>query len=47
VRRHAVDSQKLRKALGWRPEHSVDEAMRRTIDWYVRNEAWWKPLKSV
>ncbi|MDD1756747.1 MAG: dTDP-glucose 4,6-dehydratase [Methanomassiliicoccales archaeon] len=47
VRRHAVDSRKLRKALGWRPEHSVDEAMKSTIDWYMRNEAWWKPLKSV
>jgi dTDP-glucose 4,6-dehydratase len=46
VRRHAVDSAKLRSSLGWRPSHPFEEAMARTIDWYVRNESWWKPIRS-
>lgn len=44
-RRYAVDSAKLR-ALGWTPEVSVADGIRRTIDWYLANESWWRPLKS-
>ncbi len=44
-RRYAVDTRKLR-ALGWRPEVSLDEGIRRTVQWYGENEAWWRPLKS-
>jgi dTDP-glucose 4,6-dehydratase len=43
--RYAVDTRKLR-ALGWEPGVSVDEGIRRTVDWYLANEAWWRPLKS-
>ena len=43
--RYALDITKLR-ALGWTPTIDFAEGMRRTIDWYVANEAWWRPLKS-
>jgi dTDP-glucose 4,6-dehydratase len=43
--RYAVDSSKLR-ALGWSPEHSFDEWLDQTIDWYRRREDWWRPLKE-
>ena len=46
VVRHAVDSSKLRARLGWAPRLTVDEAMRETVQWYERNEAWWRPIKS-
>jgi len=46
VQRHAVDSSRLRKRLSWKPRCSFDEAMRRTIEWYVLNESWWRPIKS-
>jgi len=44
-RRYSVDCSKLR-ALGWAPEHTFGSALNATVDWYVANEAWWRPLKS-
>jgi dTDP-glucose 4,6-dehydratase len=44
-RRYALDCSKLR-ALGWRSRHNFDEALERTVRWYVENEAWWRPIKS-
>jgi dTDP-glucose 4,6-dehydratase len=41
--RYSIATEKIR-GLGWRPAHSFDEAIGKTIDWYVRNEWWWKPL---
>ena len=38
-RRYAVSSAKLRK-LGWKPRHSVEEALRTTVNWYLHNAAW-------
>jgi len=44
-RRYCIDSSKL-KALGWRPRHGFDEALRLTVDWYRDNEDWWRKIKS-
>jgi dTDP-glucose 4,6-dehydratase len=44
-RRYSVDATKIR-ALGWRPAHSFDEALAKTLRWYSENEDWWRPLKS-
>jgi dTDP-glucose 4,6-dehydratase len=44
-RRYALDCSKLR-ALGWRSRHSFDEALERTVRWYIENEEWWRPIKS-
>ena len=43
--RYALDSNKL-KALGWQPQCDYEETMRRTVDWYVENEAWWRRIKG-
>jgi len=43
--RYALDSSKL-KALGWEPQCNYEETMRRTVDWYVENEAWWRRIKG-
>jgi len=42
--RYSLDSTKLRKELNWQPEHSFEEALQETIDWYLENEEWWEPL---
>jgi dTDP-glucose 4,6-dehydratase len=45
--RYAIDSTKLRNELGWAPQFTDFEAgLKDTIDWYVNNEAWWKPQKA-
>jgi dTDP-glucose 4,6-dehydratase len=43
-RRYAIDSSKAREQLGWKPLHRPDAGIRETVDWYVRNRAWWEPL---
>jgi len=44
-RRYLLNSGKIRRELGWQPAVDFAEGMRRTIDWYVANEAWWRPLQ--
>jgi dTDP-glucose 4,6-dehydratase len=44
-RRYALDVTKLR-ALGWEPGHNFEEALEKTVKWYVENEWWWRKLKS-
>ena len=42
--RYAIDPSRIRKELGWRPSVTVEEGLRRTVRWYLDNEAWWRPL---
>ncbi|MEX2415495.1 MAG: dTDP-glucose 4,6-dehydratase [Paenibacillaceae bacterium] len=44
-RRYAINSGKIQRELGWRSEISLDQGIQDTIQWYVRNEDWWKPLR--
>jgi len=44
-RRYLLNSGKIRRELGWRPAVDFAEGMRRTVEWYVANEAWWRPLQ--
>jgi dTDP-glucose 4,6-dehydratase len=44
-RRYALDNTKLR-ALGWEHGATFDEALERTVRWYVENEWWWRAIKS-
>ena len=44
-RRYALDVAKIR-ALGWEPAHTCQEAIEKTVRWYVENEWWWRPIKS-
>ena len=45
-RRYGVDPSKIETELGWRPELSFTEGLRRTIRWYIANEQWWGPSVS-
>ncbi|MEX1998035.1 MAG: dTDP-glucose 4,6-dehydratase [Candidatus Andersenbacteria bacterium] len=45
-RRYAVNWSKINKELGWQPEHSFEEWLKITVDWYRENGAWWRPLKK-
>ena len=39
-RRYAIDANKIKNELDWRPEWSLDRGMRSTIAWYLENEKW-------
>lgn len=44
--RYAIDPSRIRDELGWRPSVTVEEGLARTVQWYLDNEAWWKPLQA-
>ena len=44
--RYAIDSDKLQKDLGWRPEENFDTGIRKTVQWYLDNAWWWKPIRE-
>lgn len=44
--RYAIDPKRIREELGWRPSVTIEEGLERTVDWYLANEAWWRPLLS-
>ena len=45
-RRYAIDSAKIRNELGWKPLFTFEDAIEKTIEWYLRNETWWKRIIS-
>ena len=44
-RRYSLNCNKL-KALGWRSAHTFEQALEKTVRWYVDNEWWWRKIKS-
>jgi len=42
--RYAIDPSRIRAELGWRPSFTVEEGLEKTVQWYLQNENWWKPL---
>lgn len=41
-RRYAIDASKLKEQLGWEPQHTFEEGIATTVDWYLDNQAWVK-----
>jgi dTDP-glucose 4,6-dehydratase len=39
-RRYAIDASKLERDLGWRPQETFETGLRKTVIWYLENEAW-------
>lgn len=44
--RYAIDANKLSGQLGWRPRENFATGLRRTVEWYLQNEWWWRPLRD-
>ena len=42
--RYSLDSNKISRELGWKPKRTFEDALERTVEWYVENGWWWKPL---
>ncbi|MEW5944881.1 MAG: dTDP-glucose 4,6-dehydratase [bacterium] len=46
VKRHAVNTEKIRKTLDWKPKYDFREGIEKTVNWYVDNESWWRKIKD-
>ena len=44
--RYAIDPSLIRAELGWRPSVTVEQGLERTVQWYLDNEEWWRPLQA-
>lgn len=44
--RYAIDAGKIKRELGWEPSLKFEEGLRRTVEWYLANEWWWKPIRE-
>jgi dTDP-glucose 4,6-dehydratase len=45
-RRYAIDFSKLKHDLGWSPAYHLIEGLAQTVHWYIKNEEWWRRIKS-
>jgi dTDP-glucose 4,6-dehydratase len=45
-RRYAIDSSKIQTELGWKPLHSFEHGLQKTVEWYLSHEFWWKNILS-
>ena len=43
-RRYAIDATKIKKELNWQPTYKFEDAIIKTIQWYINNKSWWQPL---
>ncbi|MEL6806790.1 MAG: dTDP-glucose 4,6-dehydratase [Pseudomonadota bacterium] len=44
--RYAIDPTRIRTELGWSPSVTVEDGLRRTVQWYLDNEPWWRALQD-
>jgi len=43
-RRYSLDCSKIERELGWKAKYDFKKALHETVEWYKKNEWWWKPL---
>ena len=43
--RYAINSTKIKKEIGWTPIETFKTGLKKTVQWYLKNEDWWKKLK--
>jgi len=43
-KRYAIDASRIREELGWEPLDTFESGIRKTVEWYLANEAWWRPI---
>ncbi len=44
--RYSLEWDRIRE-MGWKPKMDFTEGLKRTVDWYVNNRAWWEPIAQL
>ena len=44
--RYAINAEKIQKELNWFPGESFETGIRKTIEWYLKNENWWRMIQN-
>ncbi|WP_033569326.1 dTDP-glucose 4,6-dehydratase [Dickeya undicola] len=44
--RYAIDASKIYRELGWKPQETFESGIRKTVEWYLANEDWWRSVKD-
>ncbi|HAS6370025.1 TPA: dTDP-glucose 4,6-dehydratase [Vibrio vulnificus] len=39
--RYAIDASKIDRELGWKPQETFESGIRKTVEWYLKNQEWW------
>jgi dTDP-glucose 4,6-dehydratase len=45
-KRYAIDANKIANDLGWKPQENFESGLRKTVEWYLANDAWVKGVTS-
>jgi dTDP-glucose 4,6-dehydratase len=45
-RRYAMSAEKAKSELGWERQHTFEEGLKQTVQWYLDNEWWWRKIKT-
>lgn len=44
--KYALDNSKIKRELAWQAKYNLDETIRLTVEWYQKNQDWWKKIKN-
>jgi len=44
--RYAIDASKIKTDLGWEPKETFETGIRKTIQWYLDHEDWWRKIQD-
>ena len=44
--RYAIDASKIKDELGWTPKETFETGIRKTIQWYLDHEDWWRAIQK-
>ncbi|MCK0770334.1 dTDP-glucose 4,6-dehydratase [Chromohalobacter canadensis] len=44
--RYAIDAGKIERELSWRPQETFESGLRKTVQWYLSNETWWRRVQD-
>ncbi|MDZ8117313.1 dTDP-glucose 4,6-dehydratase [Pontiella agarivorans] len=44
--RYAIDATKLENELGWKAQENFETGIKKTVQWYLDNDWWWRPIRE-